>query len=250
MIIFRSDSSNMAETESVAGAVSKSTDEVPENTVYDPTLDFFSDKFDPLKALSTPGLRPPVLGARAFDNLSVYESAHKQKSADSDGGKTKQQGTAKQAAAAVPFERRWLPHQLLIPGKKKKRNDVLTRMENATGPLKLLKKCMDEKLLVKVWTRNASEVRGYCTGYVTAFDKHWNLSLKEVTEVWTRKKKRKIPLLDENVGPPMRNSRNTIKLPEVTVIKSDKKTETCQRCIPQLMVRGEQIVLISVVQMT
>ncbi|KRT82194.1 hypothetical protein AMK59_3203, partial [Oryctes borbonicus] len=154
----------------------KPTDKVDENTVYDPALDFFSDKFDPLKALNTPGLQPPVVAARTFDNLSLYES--KQKSADSNGGKTKRQEKAKETEPAMP-ERRWLPHQLLVPGKKKKRKDVLTRMANITGPLKILNKCIEEKLLVKVWTRNASEVRGYCTGYVTAFDKHWNLALKE-----------------------------------------------------------------------
>lgn len=36
-------------------------------------------------------------------------------------------------------------------------------------------------------------IRGYCTAYVAAFDKHWNLALEDVDEVWTRKKACKVP---------------------------------------------------------
>lgn len=45
---------------------------------------------------------------------------------------------------------------------------------------------------------------------------------------------------------PRGKSKNTIKLPEVTIIKSEKKTETCQRSMPQIMIRGEQVALISI----
>jgi small nuclear ribonucleoprotein (snRNP)-like protein len=38
-------------------------------------------------------------------------------------------------------------------------------------------------------------MRGYCVAFLTAFDKHWNLALQDVREVWTRRKSRKVPAL-------------------------------------------------------
>jgi len=43
------------------------------------------------------------------------------------------------------------------------------------GPLATLRRCVEERLKIKVWTRNYRYVRGICVGYVVAFDKHWNL---------------------------------------------------------------------------
>lgn len=40
--------------------------------------------------------------------------------------------------------------------------------------------------------RHGHGLRGYCLAFVTAFDKHWNLALQDVTEVWTRPKRKKI----------------------------------------------------------
>lgn len=41
--------------------------------------------------------------------------------------------------------------------------------------------------------RHSHGLRGYCLAFVVAFDRHWNLALEDVTEVWTRPKRRKIP---------------------------------------------------------
>ena len=43
------------------------------------------------------------------------------------------------------------------------------------GPLNILKRSVQEKLKVKVFTRNVRGMRGVCVGYVVAFDKHMNL---------------------------------------------------------------------------
>lgn len=72
---------------------------------YDPRLDFFSDRFDPLLALNTPGVVPPVSDVTEHDNLSKYETAwYKQ----TDSGQTK---SAKNVERGEVFERKWLPHQ-------------------------------------------------------------------------------------------------------------------------------------------
>jgi hypothetical protein len=38
-------------------------------------------------------------------------------------------------------------------------------------------------------------MRGYCVAFLAAFDKNWNLALEDVREVWTRRKRRKVPAL-------------------------------------------------------
>lgn len=40
-------------------------------------------------------------------------------------------------------------------------------------------------------------MRGYCVAFLAAFDKHWNLALEDVREVWTRRKRNKVPALGE-----------------------------------------------------
>ena len=73
---------------------------------------------------------------------------------------------------------------------------MLSRMgEFSSGPLSVLRRCMEEGLRVKVWTRGLSEVRGVTSGFVAAFDKHWNMALTDVDEQFTRNRSRKAPVL-------------------------------------------------------
>ena len=44
--------------------------------------------------------------------------------------------------------------------------------EFSSGPLSVLRGCMEEGVGVKVWTRRLSDVRGVTSGFVAAFDKH------------------------------------------------------------------------------
>lgn len=75
---------------------------------YDPRLDFFSDRFDPLLALTTPGVVPPDTTAPVYDNLDKYQSVQK-----SQGSSSKQQRVAPASTSSgiQKFERNWLPHQ-------------------------------------------------------------------------------------------------------------------------------------------
>lgn len=78
-----------------------------ETSVYDPELDFFSDKFDPLKALMTPGVKVPVPEAGTYDNVSKYESAVHGVAAHG----TKQTKALQARAEGTMSERNFLPHQ-------------------------------------------------------------------------------------------------------------------------------------------
>jgi len=76
----------------------------------------------------------------------------------------------------------------------KKRRTVMARMSEigkSRGPLSRIALFCFAKKRVKVYIRSAVSVRGHCEGYIIAFDKHWNLVMDDVDEVWTRKNKYK-----------------------------------------------------------
>lgn len=84
----------------------KSDEKSTEKSTYDPTLDFFSEKFDPLKALRTPGIVPPDINAKTYDNLAKYECAYLQP----NNQQVNRAGNSK-IKVQEDSKRRWLPHQ-------------------------------------------------------------------------------------------------------------------------------------------
>ncbi|XP_074648307.1 uncharacterized protein LOC141903857 [Tubulanus polymorphus] len=64
--------------------------------------------------------------------------------------------------------------------------NVLTRMQDIKGPISVLYTALQERLRVKVWTRGARQLRGYCLGYIVAFDKYWNLAMVDVDEIYVK----------------------------------------------------------------
>lgn len=100
--------------------------------------------------------------------------------------------------APVPTDRNFTPDQGLIRGRGRKRaRNVLNRMEEIEGPLAVLRQCQKDNTRVKVYTRNQNEIRGLVTGYVVAFDKHWNLALRDVDEIFQKKLRCKTPALGD-----------------------------------------------------
>ncbi|XP_064594858.1 U7 snRNA-associated Sm-like protein LSm11 [Liolophura sinensis] len=68
----------------------------------------------------------------------------------------------------------------------KERKTLWSRLKvgYAQGPLSLLTRCVNDRILVSVTTRNRREVRGCCRGYIVAFDKHMNLAMVDVDETY------------------------------------------------------------------
>lgn len=151
--------------------------------------------------------------------------------------------------------------------------NVVQRMKTSyiNSPLHDLYKCVVEKKKLKIWTRNYKEVRGILTGYLIAFDKHWNLILRDVDEVYLKPKKSKTPFLRDiepseslpDMPPKVPRQKKTTEgeaaaaappAPKVKEEKEDddkkkrrkkksKKTSE-KRAIKKLFVRGDNIVMI------
>lgn len=200
------------------------------------SLDLTSDQFDAFKALYSTNVHLPSPKAPILDNITKF-------SEDESGivirkvYKPKVQETKDKPSTSASSSR-FQPHQEPIKARERTvAKNVLTRMNNVKGPMSLLQRCMNDRIRIKVLTRNMAGIRGYCVGYLLAFDKHFNMALEDVTEVWTRKKHIKTPPL----GP---SEEVDVPIPRVRVRSIDKKTEECERFIKQMMMRGEHVAMV------
>lgn len=121
-------------------------------------------------------------------------------------------------------------------------------MENSVGPIELLKKFKKDHTRVKVYTRKEHGIRGFMTGFIIAFDKHFNIALVDCVETWNRRKFKYSENNVANLGQPedcskLLNSMG-IKVPELSVKSLDRKNVECTRKISQIVIRGEEVVLV------
>lgn len=94
-----------------------------------------------------------------------------------------------------------LSQTTLVQRNRKPRRTVLKRMSEiskSVGPLSRIATLCHRKQRAKVYIRSAVSVRGHCEGYIIAYDKHWNLVMDDVTEVWTKKNKCKSLLIGKS----------------------------------------------------
>ncbi|KAK3089555.1 hypothetical protein FSP39_004579 [Pinctada imbricata] len=169
-------------------------DENPGNSKgkrYDEELDIMSPNFKPIKALySEDEIDLPSKDVTQFNNIAEYESFMKRKDRGNPGNVSKPTDTEvpkKKSSSGHTKTKEMTSFQdeNLRRRRERMNRNVLTRMETLEkGPLSLLRRCVQEKLLVKVWTRGAVELRGMCKGYIVAFDKHFNLAMIDVDELF------------------------------------------------------------------
>lgn len=222
---------------------------------YDPEVDPCNSQFDPEKALSAKHT-PLTKNPKIFDNIQVLKAAalrinnRVDQQLLSEGLFVRRR--EKEPDTEPTETRRFLSHQALVETKPKISKNLLTRIETGyEGPLGSLKKLMNENVRVKVYVRKEHGVRGTVTGFIEAFDKHWNIAIRNVEETWRR---RKTCVSESNVKfdntvpkdvAQRKLQRMGIKMPEITKIKSiDRKYVEITRKVPQLLIRGEQIVLV------
>ncbi|XP_059051405.1 U7 snRNA-associated Sm-like protein LSm11 [Achroia grisella] len=219
-----------------------------------------SSSFNPLKALYSTKVKLPMENAPMYENLCQFESAQKESTSIIPVGqkhlvieREQEKESKKQEEQRLLEEknkRRFMKYEVTAPVRREKiSHNVLTRIESMDGPLATLKECVDSRLRIKIITRNATGVRGVLHANLIAFDKQWNLALSDVLEIWKRKapRKRKIP---PGMGVPVaKGSAAAISpVPRITETPVGGGLWECTRHIPQLVVRGEHIVLINVVE--
>ena len=163
--------------------------------------------------------------------------------------KPKQETSVKDDPGEVKLERQFTPSQMPVAGRPRKEfRHVVSRMgEFSSGPLSVLKKCMEDGVRVRVWTRGLKDVRGVTTGFVAAFDKHWNMALTDVDEQFTRKRSRKAPVQGGEVVKGPDNNAREFRVGEsvVKILMVKKKVEICVRHVPQVLLRGEHVVMVA-----
>lgn len=223
---------------------------------YEPDVDPCSSQFNPEKALTVKHI-PMTKNPKVFDNIQVLKAASQrinhqvEEKLLAEGIFTRRE---KPEEETETIKRRFLPHQVVLEKKTvaKFTKNLLKRLEAGyEGPLGTLKKFMDDRVRVQIHVRKEHGVRGTITGFIEAFDKHWNIAVTEVVEKWRR---RKVCVSESNVifGSTLpedvalkKLERMGISMPQMTSVKSiDRKYVELTRNVPQLLIRGEQVVLV------
>ncbi|XP_069123688.1 U7 snRNA-associated Sm-like protein LSm11 [Argopecten irradians] len=204
-----------------------------------PEIDLTSPRFDAAKALFSMHVILPFSSAQPLDNIAKFESWSRptKKSEESSVSRLQIKPAKKQPQRPIPARpyHRKNEQQTDVdlskpsgrPRDRLSRN-VLTRM-NAykKGPLSFLRECVENHHVVKIWTRSACELRGFCTGYLVAFDKYFNLAVMDVDETYRKPVSRdnripqhsqtKLPLFDSD-GEKENSAKDSTEAPQESSI--------------------------------
>jgi len=214
-------------------------------------LDPEGSEFQPLRAIYDPAFE-------VSDNVVVQDNVEKCIAVIEGRVRTKKvvdQKDVKGEEEELKLERQFKPEQLAQPTRPRKvKKGVLDRMKEVEGPLGGLRRLMEHGTKARVWTRGVQGIRGVATGFIVAFDKHWNLALRDVEEQFTRRRTAKVPALGQSNHQLKKKDhlkegkrREDEKMGEsvVRVVQVMRKVEVCIRHVPQVLLRGEHVVMVA-----
>ncbi|KAL9921901.1 U6 snRNA-associated Sm-like protein LSm11 isoform 1-T1 [Glossina fuscipes fuscipes] len=216
-------------------------------------LDISSDLFNPLKALYAKDYRITVKNPKIiYQNFAAFESALAKVGIyglNKPSNKDALPSTSKAGAKEEPL-RRFQNYQLPVKSQTqmKKRRNLFTQMTQSNGPLSELNKYISSKCKVRVIVRKEQGIRGYVMGFLQYFDRHWNLLLTDVEECYKQRKfkyaDQKLPLLKTPEDCSRRLRKLGLTLPLQSAKSLNRKTVEIKRHTPQLLLRGEHVVLV------
>uniref|UniRef100_A0AAG5D5Z6 Sm domain-containing protein n=1 Tax=Anopheles atroparvus TaxID=41427 RepID=A0AAG5D5Z6_ANOAO len=224
-------------------------------------LDVSGTRFNPLKALYSAKTKVPVNKAKLHDNVQTLESKQAILGGfdcpyDEDRIKQIRAATSKKKLPEPSGQprRRFAPEQgpVQVQRPVRHRRNIFSRLEKGfEGPLAKLQEWMNQRTRVRIYTRKQKGVRGHISGIIELFDRHWNIAVSDVSESWRRRKYR----YSENnfdpdaIGAPQDCSDRLrelgIVLPQPKARCDGKKYVICTRTLPQLLILGNQVVLVT-----
>lgn len=207
-------------------------------------IDFTSDRFDPIAALSAePSL---IVPARYLKDSPIFDNIAKARVLLPDfdpqridpAVQTKVAGkeldsTAKAAATSEGTKEKILP--------------ILSKIasEYRTGPFSVLYRCFTERKRIKVLVRYVDCIRGTITGYIVGFDKHFNIILRDADEVYTPRNLCNLMAKKFKDGNgQLLQSNLDVEVQRRKALKHPKQEHVARRHCKQLLIRGDSVVMI------
>jgi len=171
---------------------------IDESRIDTRVLDFTSDRFDTIYALTTPeGIvmeaNPTIFcrgqtAAQKLDNISKFRALLP----DCDPQRIDPTSIHNKAIATKKHTSTTKPDSAVTKQEenKTKKKPMFLSMSSKyeskkSGPLSLLYSILENRQRIRVMVRYVDCVRGTLTGYLIAFDKHFNMILKDVDEVYS-----------------------------------------------------------------
>ncbi|KAG2788134.1 hypothetical protein Pcac1_g2694 [Phytophthora cactorum] len=144
----------------------------------DSPLDFRSAQFDALKVLQTPKqqLKLPVATAYPLDNIQKCRHLLPESDANRQTLVARPKKASPSAAETKAASVKKAPASATLSLFDQLADTYLD------GPFRVLRHCFLERMRVFVVIRRINSVRGTCSGFLKAFDKHMNLVLLDVTQ--------------------------------------------------------------------
>ena len=171
---------------------------IDESRIDTRVLDFTSDRFDAVYALMAPeGIvmeaNPTIFGStqtavQKLDNISKFRALLPDRDPqriDPTSIHNKAIATKKHTPTTV-LDSSGIKHEETKTKKKPMFLSMSSKYESKkSGPLSLLYSILENRQRIRVMVRYVDCVRGTLTGYLIAFDKHFNMILKDVDEVYS-----------------------------------------------------------------
>ena len=152
-------------------------------------LDFFSASFDPLLALNTPGLRPPIADVKPLISVQMCRSLLPDDHSDYKPPKqpTTQQTDAQHSTTAIqpPTQRASPttgPNPLALFSTAARVPPSLSSSASSVGPLVVLQSLVATQQRCRVLLRSHHSLHSIVTGQLRAFDRHCNLYIVEAQQ--------------------------------------------------------------------
>ena len=208
--------------------------EIPQNLTYDEELDPRRTEFNPMKVLRQRHLCISVPKQPRVDNVNKFSTimiGKHRKDIPLKELLTLCQGksvTKKEGEGSVPSERYEHTFDRLAREACKRKREDIESSEDTVGddianksshPMQTLLHAYNNRKFIRVLIRKVNGIRGHMDGSLVAFDKHFNIILRDAVEHYEK-------YVESKEG-------------ETT------QSETVTRSLPLVLVRGDNVVLVS-----